>query len=53
MGKIQGKIIKRGKRSIFSRVLHMKDDVEAAAAWRLDLDKIRRVFEVRSSACVR
>ena len=31
----------------------MKDDVEAAAAWRLDLDKIRRVFEVRSSACVR
>ena len=53
MGKIQGKIIKRGKRSIFSRALHTKDDVKAAAAWRLDLDKIRRVFEVRSSACVR
>ena len=33
---------------MFSRPFHRKDDSEAIEAWRLDLDRIRRVLEVRS-----
>ena len=48
MTEIQRNIIKRGKRNIFSRPFRTGDDEEAIAAWKLDLDKIRRVFEVES-----
>ena len=44
---IQRHIVKRGKRSVFSRPFHTKDDSKAIAAWRSDLDRIRRDFEVR------
>ena len=47
---IQRYIIKKGKRSVFSRPFHTKDDGEAIAAWKLNLDRIRRVVEVRSLA---
>ena len=47
---IQRHIVKRGKRSVFSRPFHTKDDSEAITAWRLDLDRIRRVVEVNSVA---
>ena len=50
MVEIQRHIIKRGKRSVLSRPFHTKDDSEAIAAWRSDLDGIRRVLEVCSLA---
>jgi hypothetical protein len=36
-----------GKRSAVTRVLHAKKDRDTIAAWRLDLDRIRLVFEAR------
>ena len=52
MAEIQKNIIKRGKRSVFSRPFRAGHDEEAIAAWRLDFDKIRRTFEVRTFTCV-
>jgi len=45
---IQRNIIKRGRRNVVSRRYHAKDDKEAIATWSLDLNRIRRVFDVRS-----
>jgi len=45
---IQGNIIERGKRNAISRRYHAKDDKEAITTWTLDLNRIRRVFDVRS-----
>ena len=48
MAAIQKRIVKWAKRNPLSRRLHVKDDEEAIVSWRLDLDKIRRVLDVRS-----
>ena len=53
MDEIQGNIITRGKRNPISRRFRAKDDKEAIAAWRSDLDRILRVFNVGSVASVR
>jgi len=45
---MQKNIIKRGKRNAISRRYHAKDDEEAIATWRLELNRIRRVFNVCS-----
>ena len=45
---IQRNIIRQGKRNAISRRYRAKDDKEAVAAWRLDFDRILRVFDVRS-----
>lgn len=45
---IQRRIIKWGKRNVFSRCFYAKDDEEAIAAWILNLKKIHHVFEVHS-----
>ena len=37
-----------GKRNAISRRLHAKNNKEKMAAWKLDLDKIIQVFDVRS-----
>ena len=50
MVEIQRHIGKRGKRRMFSRPFHKKDDNEPISAWKSDLDRIRRVVEVRSLA---
>jgi len=47
---IERNIIGRGKRNVFPQDLHAEDDREKIAAWRLDLDKILQVFNVRSVA---
>ena len=47
MGDVRRHIIERGKRSVFSGPFYKKGNYEAIAAWHLDLDRIRRVFEVR------
>ena len=45
-------MIKWGKRNAISRRFHAKDDDKAITAWRSDLDKICRVFEVCSFTTV-
>ena len=47
MAEIQRSVIK-GKRNVFSRHLHAKNDKERIAAWRSDLARILHVFNVRS-----
>ena len=48
VAEIQKKIIKEGKRNVISRHLHAKNDKDKIAAWRLDLNRILHVFNVRS-----
>ena len=48
VAEIQRHIIKRGKRNAISRHYHAKDDRDAIVAWRLDLNGILHVFDVRS-----
>lgn len=45
---IQRNITQRGKRNPLSKRYHEKDDKEAIAAWRLNLNGVRQVFNVRS-----
>ena len=52
MDGIQRHIIKWGKRNAISRRYHARDDKEVIATWRLDLDGILRVFNVRSVTSV-
>lgn len=47
MDKIQKYIIKRGKRNAISRRFHAKDDEGAIATWKLVLDSMRHVLDVR------
>jgi len=48
VAEIERNIIKQGNRNVVSRRLHAKNDKEKIAAWKLDLDKILQVFDVRS-----
>jgi len=41
-------INKEGQRNAITQLLHAKNKKEKIAAWKLDLDKIVRVFNVRS-----
>ena len=52
MAEIQRGIVKGGKRSAISRVFHAKDDQGTIAAWRLDLNRILHIFNVRSITSV-
>jgi hypothetical protein len=53
MTEIQRHIIKRSKRNVVSRFFRSKGDEKAIAAWRSNLDKIHRVFEVRPTTSTR
>ena len=44
---IQRNIIKQGQRNGISRILYAKNDKETIASWRLDLNRILHVFNVR------
>jgi hypothetical protein len=46
---IQEKIIKIGKRNAASKFLHAKNDKEAIASWRQDLDRLLNIFNVSTS----
>jgi hypothetical protein len=48
VAEIQGKVVKRGKRNQISRFLSSKNDKDAIAAWRQDLNRILHIFNVRS-----
>ena len=52
MADIQKKLVKWVKRNPVSRRLHAKKTKEKIAAWRMDLEKILQVFNVRSVAWV-
>ena len=47
MDKIQEKITEKGRRNWLSRVIHAKSDKDAVAAWKLDLNRILHIFNVR------
>ena len=47
MTEIQEYIVKRDKRNAISRIFRSKDDEKAVAGWRLNLEKIRLIFDVR------
>ena len=53
MAEIQRHIARRKKRNLLSRFLHAKDDEKLIAAWKLDIDRIRRVFDVGSFTSAR
>jgi len=53
VAEIQRNIIKQGKRNVVFQHLHVKNDKDKIAAWRLDLVRILQVFNVRSIVSVR
>ena len=53
MGEIQRNVIKQGKRNVISQHLHARNDKDKIGGWKLDLNRILHVFNVRSVASVR
>ena len=52
MTEIQQRIVKQGERGAISRHFHAKNDKDKIAAWRLDLNRILQIFNVRPIASV-
>ena len=52
VAEIQKKVIKRGKRNPVSRFFRAKDDKEAIATWKSDLNGMLLVFNVRFATSV-
>jgi hypothetical protein len=50
VAEIERNVVKLNKRSAVSRLFHSKNDKEKIAAWRLDLNRILHVFNVRSTS---
>ena len=48
MAEIQRKVIKQSGRNTTSRILQAANDKDKIAAWKLDLDRILQIFNVRS-----
>ena len=48
MAEIHRKVIKQSGRNAASRILQAANDKDTIAAWKLDLDRILQVFNVRS-----
>ena len=44
---IQQRIVGQGKRGAISRYFHAKNDKDKIAAWRLELNRILQIFNVR------
>ena len=49
VAEIREKVIKQSNRNPISRHLHAKGDKDTIAAWKLDLNRILQVFNVRST----
>ena len=45
---IRGKVTERSKQNAISRAFHAKKDSQTIASWRMDLNRILLVFNVRS-----
>ena len=48
VAEIQERVIEKGERNLLSRLVHANSDKEAVGAWKLDLNSILHVFNVRS-----
>jgi hypothetical protein len=48
VGEIRRKVIKQSGRNAVSRLLRAKNDKETIAAWKIELNRILQVFNVRS-----
>jgi len=48
VAEIQKRVIKRSKRNVVSRLFHAKNDKEAIAGWKSELNKILVIFNVCS-----
>ena len=48
VAEIQGNITEKSGQSMISRLIHAKNNKEAVAGWRSDLNRILHVFNVRS-----
>ena len=48
VAQIQRKAMKDGKRNMASRLIHKKDDKNAIAGWKQELDRILHIFNVCS-----
>ena len=48
MAGIQNKVIEKGKRNAASQVFYSKNDKDAIAGWKQDLNRILQIFTVRS-----
>ena len=49
---IQKKIIEKGGRNLLSRLANAKNDKETITTWKLDLNRILHVFNVRPAISV-
>ena len=52
MTEIQEKVAEKGKRNFILNLLNAKGDKDAIAAWKQDLDRVLRVFNVRQVGSV-
>jgi len=50
VAEIQEKVIEKGGRNLLSRLVNAKNDKEAMATWRADLNRVLQVFNVRLAA---
>jgi len=48
VAEIQEKIVEKSGRNLLSRLVDAKNDKETIATWKLDLNRILHVFNVRS-----
>ena len=48
VAEIQRGVVRGGNRNAISRIFHSKNDQAEIAAWRLDLNRILHIFNVRS-----
>ena len=53
MAEIERKVAKRRGRNAVSQFVHARDDKDSIAAWKLDLNRILHVFNVRSTIFTR
>jgi hypothetical protein len=53
VAEIQKKVMKQSERNAVSRLLHAKNDKETIASWKLELNRILQVFNVRSVVLTR
>ena len=49
VAEIRRRVSKQSRRNTVSRLIHAKNDKDAIAAWKLDLNRVLQVFTVRSA----
>ena len=52
VAEIQKRVIKQSRRNAVSKLFHARNDKETITAWKMDLNRILHVFNVRFAASV-